>query len=194
MAAVYRRSRAFLRFPRVTLTFLVLGAVIGQLAPSTAGAAPSFTFRGRGWGHGVGMSQWGARGLAEQGWNAGKILGWYYRGTRLERKPTSLEVRVGLLQEQSSISISGDGRFDLFDRTGARRASGAAGETWRVVPSRGKLFVHSPRGGDAVFSSSRCSAKWCEQFHGLDSRQVPVIHMGIDTRLFRLCEARSCDA
>src|SRR5690606_2322175 len=37
---------------------------------------------------------------------------------------------------------------------------------------------------DAVFSSSRCSAEWCERFHGLRSSSVPVIHTGVDTNVF----------
>jgi glycosyltransferase involved in cell wall biosynthesis len=41
------------------------------------------------------------------------------------------------------------------------------------------------RRADAVFSSSRCSAEWCERFHGLDSSRVPVIHTGVDVDVFR---------
>jgi stage II sporulation protein D len=40
-------------------------------------------FAGRGYGHGVGMSQWGAKGMAEQGYTADKILEYYYPGARL---------------------------------------------------------------------------------------------------------------
>lgn len=38
---------------------------------------------GLGYGHGVGLSQWGARALAEQGWPAEKIALHYYKGLRL---------------------------------------------------------------------------------------------------------------
>ena len=38
---------------------------------------------GRGYGHGVGMSQWGARALAEQGWPAEEIALHYYKGLRV---------------------------------------------------------------------------------------------------------------
>lgn len=37
---------------------------------------------------------------------------------------------------------------------------------------------------DAVFSSSRCSAQWCERYHGLNIRLIPVIHTGVDTKMF----------
>lgn len=36
---------------------------------------------GSGFGHGVGMSQYGARALAEKGYSAQRILAHYYRGT-----------------------------------------------------------------------------------------------------------------
>ncbi|MCL2768268.1 MAG: hypothetical protein FWE49_06050, partial [Synergistaceae bacterium] len=40
-----------------------------------------FIFRGKGWGHGVGMSQYGAMNLANSGWNAERILNHYFPGT-----------------------------------------------------------------------------------------------------------------
>jgi stage II sporulation protein D len=40
-------------------------------------------FSGRGWGHGVGMCQWGAKGMAEQGYTAAQILSHYYSGATL---------------------------------------------------------------------------------------------------------------
>jgi stage II sporulation protein D len=40
-------------------------------------------FSGRGYGHGVGMSQWGAKGMAEQGYTAERILEYYYPGATL---------------------------------------------------------------------------------------------------------------
>jgi stage II sporulation protein D len=40
-------------------------------------------FSGRGYGHGVGMCQWGAKGMAEQGYSARQILEFFYPGTSL---------------------------------------------------------------------------------------------------------------
>lgn len=45
----------------------------------------SFFFTTRGYGHGVGMSQWGARALAEQGQTASQILAHYFPGTQLRQ-------------------------------------------------------------------------------------------------------------
>lgn len=46
--------------------------------------ADEFAFVGSGFGHGVGMSQWGARALAERGASYQRILARFYPGTRLE--------------------------------------------------------------------------------------------------------------
>ena len=45
----------------------------------------AFVFKGRGWGHGVGLSQWGTLALADDGWTAERILEHYYPGTRVKR-------------------------------------------------------------------------------------------------------------
>ncbi|MDH3456978.1 MAG: SpoIID/LytB domain-containing protein [Gemmatimonadota bacterium] len=50
-----------------------------------AGAVSRLTVRGRGWGHGVGMCQWGAVGRARAGQSATKIVTTYFPGARLER-------------------------------------------------------------------------------------------------------------
>ncbi|HKR13206.1 MAG TPA: SpoIID/LytB domain-containing protein [Pyrinomonadaceae bacterium] len=49
------------------------------------GRVSEFNFIGRGWGHGVGMCQVGAYGLAKQGWSAEQILKAYYSGIELTR-------------------------------------------------------------------------------------------------------------
>lgn len=44
-----------------------------------------FVFHGRGWGHGVGMSQWGAKALSESDYNYWEILNFYYPGCELKK-------------------------------------------------------------------------------------------------------------
>ena len=50
-----------------------------------AGRTTGFTFTGRGWGHGVGMCQVGAYGLARAGWTYDRILRHYYTGIELAK-------------------------------------------------------------------------------------------------------------
>lgn len=48
------------------------------------GNVPFFLFKGRGWGHGVGLCQWGTKGMAERGYNFKRILRFYYPGTKVK--------------------------------------------------------------------------------------------------------------
>jgi len=43
----------------------------------------AFEFTGRGWGHGVGMCQWGAYGMALKGARWQEILAHYYPGAQV---------------------------------------------------------------------------------------------------------------
>ncbi|MBI3270861.1 MAG: SpoIID/LytB domain-containing protein [Planctomycetes bacterium] len=45
----------------------------------------SYEFAGRGWGHGVGLCQYGAKGMADQGFQSPEILQYYYPGAELVR-------------------------------------------------------------------------------------------------------------
>lgn len=60
----------------------VLGAK-GELR--TATTSPGFIISGKGFGHGLGMSQWGAKGLAEQGYDYQSILQYYYKNVKIEK-------------------------------------------------------------------------------------------------------------
>lgn len=65
--------------------------VVEKPAESTYRVGPSsvdltsgtVTLYGKGWGHGVGLSQYGAKAMAEHGWSVEKILEYYYPGTKL---------------------------------------------------------------------------------------------------------------
>jgi SpoIID/LytB domain protein len=63
--------------------------------PTVLGA--TVTFFGRGYGHGVGMSQYGARGRALAGQTATAILAHYYRGATLGTVPATSRIRVRVL-------------------------------------------------------------------------------------------------
>jgi stage II sporulation protein D len=74
--------------------------------PGAAAAATKFVIPGRGFGHGVGMSQYGAYGYARHGVDYRRILAHYYTGTDLGAVGQST-VRVLLQSGKSSIAVSG---------------------------------------------------------------------------------------
>lgn len=51
---------------------------------ATCGVPSKYIFTGKGWGHGLGMSQWGAKKMAELGYTYEDILKHYYTGTIIE--------------------------------------------------------------------------------------------------------------
>jgi stage II sporulation protein D len=59
--------------------------LITRIEGESSSNGMSFLFQGRGYGHGVGMSQWGAKGMADRGFSYRKILAYYYPGTRIGR-------------------------------------------------------------------------------------------------------------
>ncbi|WP_324650858.1 SpoIID/LytB domain-containing protein [Georgenia sp. H159] len=79
-----------------SLLALLLSTLVVTAAPASAAeehypvpASGSWEVDGRGWGHGIGLSQWGAKGAAEQGLSYRQILGFYYPGTTVGQVPNS---------------------------------------------------------------------------------------------------------
>jgi stage II sporulation protein D len=95
MPAVLRRALAPL---------IALG--LGALVVPSAAAAPDWVIKGRGFGHGAGMSQYGAYGYARHGKGYRFILGHYYRGTRVATV-SPRTVRVLLYIGHSDVAFSG---------------------------------------------------------------------------------------
>ncbi|PKL74780.1 MAG: hypothetical protein CVV27_18765 [Candidatus Melainabacteria bacterium HGW-Melainabacteria-1] len=61
-----------------------LNSTLWQAVPGGSGANRQFTFNGGGWGHGLGMSQYGARQMAADGQSAEAILKHFYQGVEFQ--------------------------------------------------------------------------------------------------------------
>jgi stage II sporulation protein D len=121
---------------KASVTKLVLLFLLASLYPATASAAVSWVVHGRGFGHGVGMSAYGAYGFAKHGKGYRFILGHYYRGTTIGTLDKPRVVRVLL-------DISpGDVEF--------RGATSACGQ--RLDPRRG--YEGHRNGNSVVLRSS----------------------------------------
>lgn len=72
-------------FDEQTRTVLIDSGSSAQPEPEqpTVTNAVSYTFTGSGWGHSVGMSQWGAYGMAQQGFDYKEILKFYFTGIEI---------------------------------------------------------------------------------------------------------------
>ncbi|MEX2588222.1 MAG: SpoIID/LytB domain-containing protein [Actinomycetota bacterium] len=93
-------------------------------------------FTGRGWGHGAGMVQWGAKGKADKGMDYTEILGFYYGGLQPVAREDPGRIRVGLATNLDEITVE---RVGGVSAEGAEIPAGtfkiAGGETLTVQPS-----------------------------------------------------------
>jgi Sporulation protein and related proteins len=93
------------------LSALLVGRASAGFTPPALKGTPQFVISGHGWGHAVGMGQWGAYGYAQHGFTYDKILAHYYPGTVLSTT-TVKSIRV-LLANTTSVTISSTGPWKL---------------------------------------------------------------------------------
>ena len=117
---------------------LAVVALPAQAGPNREPSGPAeFRMFGAGFGHGLGLSQWGAFGLAKQGWGPSKILKHFYSGTRVDREGSPPKnLRIGLVQGKGSVRLEaqvGPVEIRLGDQpSGTVVATIPPGETWEV--------------------------------------------------------------
>lgn len=111
------------------------------LAPGERPEPALVRLRGAGWGHGVGMSQWGAYAMGVDGASAAAILAHYYGGLSPEDAGDLLpaEVAVGLAVGRDAIEfeVVGTVVFTVPDRPAAVLTEGR----WRAEPVAGGILI-----------------------------------------------------
>lgn len=100
-------KRICAREPKVLVTTCAAAFALLFLYPFPAQASVSWIVHGRGFGHGVGMSAYGAYGYAQHGKDYRFILGHYYPGTSLGALEAARIVRVLLGIDSGDIGFSG---------------------------------------------------------------------------------------
>ena len=123
---------------------LLTTALLPLAVPVTADAATRWVVGGGGWGHGLGMSQYGAYGQAKAGHDYKTIVHHYYRNTELGKAGGS--VRVLLLASR----VVGDVRAA---RTGWAAKSVDPGRTYTARRVGGRVVVCNRRGRRVARSS-----------------------------------------
>jgi SpoIID/LytB domain protein len=108
-------------------------------ATSSGGAV---VVTGRGWGHGVGMVQWGAYGKALHGWSAARILAFYYGGLRPRRFAEPGLIHVEVASGLTSLRLRASGTGATID--GIELGSGPL-----VITGGDELTVSGPALGSA---------------------------------------------
>src|SRR6476646_9780477 len=106
---------------RLLLLASLVVFVVGPAAPGSARpnlvTGATFLITGHGWGHGVGMAQYGAYGYAQHGFTYDQIVAHYFPGTQLGRAPVS-RVRVLLSSGAKKLKITSAAGFTVRDASG----------------------------------------------------------------------------
>jgi stage II sporulation protein D len=101
-----------------SVLLLVAGSAGAARTAEPVPATATFVVTGHGWGHGVGLSQYGAYGYAQKGVGYAKIVLHYFPGTELGAAPVS-RVRVLLTSGLKTLKIGSSADFKVRDATGA---------------------------------------------------------------------------
>jgi SpoIID/LytB domain protein len=162
------------RHIRTTAPLACLLAVAGLLLaapPAVAStiripAHATLTIRGHGWGHGHGMSQYGALGAARKGLSAKQILRFYYPHTRTGSVAGSVKVLITADTDNNTTVVNRSGlQVHDLGRAGAKAlpSKGAAGRAskWRLSPAgHGRTDVSYRNHGWHVWRSLRGDAEF----------------------------------
>src|SRR2546423_9130491 len=127
-----------------------------SLAETTV--ASGLVISGHGWGHGVGMAQWGANGYAQHGWDYRQILAHYYQGTTVATH-SAPAVRVLLVGGRSRVTRASASAWKGVDAQGtsvALPAGALEGAADLVVSGRtlSSPLTFSPRTTPLRFGQS----------------------------------------
>ena len=107
-----------------------------------------FVVNGRGYGHGVGMSQWGAMGRAKDGSSYGEILGAYYGGLRPQPWNGQKTIRVAVVRATGNARVTGNGAFGVTTNGQTVAASTLGG--WGVNSSGMRSIALTPPAGHSL--------------------------------------------
>lgn len=152
---------------RLRTALVALAATAASLVPLTLAAAPAGAetltharFDGRGWGHGRGMSQFGAFGYArDHGWSTDQILNHYYGGTQ-----------AGSIATTGGIPIPDPNRLRIrlvsLDNQPGTLIGGSSGSTLSIVESGNPAIPAEAKAVRMLRSGDKWNISWAASCDG----------------------------
>ncbi len=154
------------------MTAVLLATAPGRVAAVSTVAVPfhphaTVRLEGAGWGHGVGMSQWGARGRAHAGQSAEQILQAYYPGTQIGQADTAgTQIRVLIDRGFRPPAVDGSRGSsnglpgDIIGYGGSWQVEGVTGP----LPAGARLQMLEQTGGGITVGVINPSGVWIQGF------------------------------
>ena len=129
---------------------VVLVSAVAAAGAASARAGTALIVTGHGWGHGVGLSQWGAYGYALHGWKYRRILAHYYPGTKMGsvgEPPRACPAHAGgRIRHRGLRDADGRDRRQAADAEASRRdVRRRAAARPPGAASRGRALLRAPR-------------------------------------------------
>ncbi len=125
---------------------LVASGLASIVGASPAAADSTITFAGGGFGHGVGMSQYGAYGMASiDGASPATILTHYYSGTSVQPVGQAGGLRVRIANGIGGSTFTGAGTVN-FVLNGQIIAAAAPGQPFSIAAESGGIRLSNPGG------------------------------------------------
>lgn len=124
----------------------IRGSARAQAA--AAAATPGWVLHGAGWGHGLGMSQYGAWEMAKAGKTAKQILATYYTGTTYDAVTDNQVINVNIVYSTTSATA-----------TSSQLVAGNGGGAFRVTVAGSTTAMNGVAGQQVTFTRSGSSVK-----------------------------------
>ena len=115
---MYERAHLLMRMSRNFLALLIAALISSAMPAQAIDIPPTFNFTGNGYGHGVGMSQIGAKARAVSGESATAILNYYYKDVQVIPYVDTHTIRVNIAHLVKSIAFTTHtpgARIDVFE-------------------------------------------------------------------------------
>jgi len=115
---MYERAHLPMRMSKNFLALLIVALITSATPAQAIEIPPSFEFTGSGYGHGVGMSQIGAKARAVSGESATAILNYYYKDVQVAPYVDTHTIRVNIAHLVKSVAFTTHtpgARIDVFE-------------------------------------------------------------------------------
>ena len=143
----------------------LVSALPAQADTSVKAQAGNFTIRGAGFGHGWGMSQYGAYGAARKGLTWKKILAFYYPGTKLKKMSGNTVLKVWVTGDSDgSVRVLPASGLKVLDADGDiyKVPTGSKYKSWRISRSGSgfRLAYRNANGSYVTRSTGLSNNTW----------------------------------
>ena len=130
------------------------------------GPPDAFALTGAGYGHGIGMSQWGAYGMAKEGNNATAIVAHYYPNTVVAPVQDDMDIRVNLFYRVTQTKIrsealdAGGGQIEVT--VGANVVTGGPNDVFTFNIAGNAVNVQRTAGGQTsdLGTAAQATVRW----------------------------------